>query len=271
MCGLEMKPPLNPLSKKDGFTMIELITVIVLMSIISLAGVEIIAFTVQAYEKMTGRQMLGSSARVATNRISRELRSALPNSARVSGDCLEFIPINAASRYIDLPVEASAATFQAIPFSAGQESESGRIAVYPMSANVYDLSGNTVSDSATLTLPDMNNEIQVTMSTNHQFPHHSPTSRFFLIRDPVSFCLDGAYLFRYENYGFNIIQLGAGDLPTVLPDRALLTQNIGASVTPFAVIAQSLQRNAIVAVDLIFSEGGETVRIVQEVQLRNVQ
>jgi len=258
-------------SREGGFTMIELIIVIVLMSIISLAGVEIISFTVQAYEKMSGRQTLGHSARVATDRISRELRSALPNSARVSGSCLEYIPINAAGSYIDLPVEVSAVTFQAIPFNAGQESSSGRVAVYPVGTSVYNLGSNTLSGSATLTGPDVNNEIQVTMSASHRFPNHSPTSRFFLVGDPVSFCLDGENLFRYENYGFSTPQPGVGSLPGSLPERALLAQNLSFSVTPFAVIAQSLQRNAIVAMDLIFTEDGETVRIAHEVQLRNVQ
>jgi MSHA biogenesis protein MshO len=254
----------------QGFTMIELIMVIVLMSIISLASIEIINFTVQAYDKTLGRQTLGNSARVATDRISRELRSALPNSARVSGNCLEFIPINAAGSYIDLPVEAGAATFQAIPFNAGQESATGRTAVYPVDTRVYNLSSNILSGASTLGLPDVNNEIQVTLVASHQFPNHSPGSRFFLVAEPVSFCIDGENLFRYENYEFNSSQPSVGGLPSALPDRAVLVQNVDSSITPFTVIDQSLQRNAIVAIDLIFSHDSEMVRIAHEVQLRNV-
>ncbi|MFT7685423.1 MAG: MSHA biogenesis protein MshO [Candidatus Azotimanducaceae bacterium] len=255
----------------SGFTLIELVMVIVLMSIISLTSIEIINFTVTAYDKSLGRQTLGNSARIATDRISRELRSALPNSARVSGSCLEFIPINAAGSYVDLPVGISSASFQAVPFNAGQESASGRIAVYPMDASTYDLSSNIVSAAATLGSPDVNNEIQVSLVASHQFPNHSPSARFFLIADPVSFCLDGENLFRYEGYGFNSVQPTVSTLPSALPDRAVLVQNIGASITPFAVMAQSLQRNAIVAIGLIFSHDGESVQISHEVQLRNVQ
>jgi len=254
----------------NGFTMIELVVVIVLMSIISLTGVEIISFTLKSYEKMIGRQSLGNSARIAVDRISRELRGALPGSARVSGACLEFIPINAAGTYLDLPVVATGTSFQAIPLNPGQAGASGRVAVYPIGNNAYDLSSNVLSAVATVGVPDGNNEIKVTLSATHQFPNDSPRSRFFLVAAPVSFCVDGNNLFRYQNYGFSSGQKVVATLPGVLPDRALLVNNMGVSATPFVVIGASLSRNAIVAVSLNFTEAGESVQLVHEVQLRNV-
>jgi len=254
-----------------GFTLIELVTVIVLMSIVSMAGVEMIRYSASAYERLLGRQGSGNSARIAVDKISREMRQALPGSARVSGSCVEFIPIIAAGNYLDLPVANSAASFKAVPLINGQGGVSGRIAVYPVGDNAYDLSTGVLSASATIGTPDINNVVTVTMNASHQFPSHSPNARFFVVDSPVSFCVAGDNLFRYQNYGFEIIQFESASLPAGLPDRALLVNGVSASLSPFAVVAASLQRNAIVAMDLVFTDNkGEVVRMVHEVQLRNV-
>lgn len=255
---------------RAGFTLIELVVVIVVMSIVSLAGVEIIRATAKTYDKMLGRQKMGNSARLAVDRISRELRHALPGTVRVDNPCLEFIPINAAGTYIDVPVEVSASSFQAIPLNPGQGSTQGRVAVYPVIGNIYDLANNVLSASATIGAPDVNNEIKVTLSSSHQFPFYSPSRRFFLVADPVSFCVDGNYLFRYENYGVSTLQPGIASLPPALPGRALLVDQVGSSINPFSVSDSSMQRNAIVKLNLIFDDDGESVTIVHEVQLRNV-
>ena len=162
--------------RSDGFTFVELVTVIVLMSIISLAGVEIIRYTAEAYSKMLGRQTLGNTARIAIDRISRELRGALPGSTRTANNCIEFMSINAAGNYLDLPVESSASSFQAMPLNPGQGDENGRIAVYPVGNGVYDPTSNILSAAATVSLPDGNNEIMVSMSSSHRFPFFSAGS-----------------------------------------------------------------------------------------------
>ncbi|MBV1879275.1 MAG: prepilin-type N-terminal cleavage/methylation domain-containing protein [Pseudomonadales bacterium] len=253
-----------------GFSLIELVVVIVLMSILSLAGVEIIGYTADAYASMLGRQTLGNSARIAVDKMSREIRQGLPASARVVSSCVEYIPIAAAGSYLDLPVEASAISFQAVPMNNGQGAVTGRVAVYPISNSLYDLSNNVLSGAATLSTPDTDNQITVTLASSFQFANHSPGQRFFIVQDPVSFCIDGDNLFRYQNYGLSNSQPDIIDLPTSLPDRALLVNKVGTSGNPFEVLDASLQRNALVAIDLTFLEDGETVRILHEVQLRNV-
>lgn len=254
-----------------GFTLIELIIVIVLMSIVSIAGVEIINATSESYDKMLGRQKMGNAARLAVDRISREMRHALPETARVANTCIEFIPINAAGSYIDIPVESSALSFQVVSLNTWESSVQVRVAVYPVVNNVYELSSTGVlSGTASLGPVDINNEIKVTLASLHQFPLHSPNRRFFLVADPVSYCIDGDNLFRYTNYAISTSQPGILSLPTGLPNRALLVDQVGTSINPFTVTDSSLERNAVVRVNLVFSENGESMRIVHEVQLRNV-
>ena len=257
----------------SGFTLVELVVVIVLMSLVSLAGVEMIRYSTDGYQKMSSRQALGSASRIAVERISRELRSALPNSVRVNGggSCLEFIPIRAAGTYLDLPVDSAAASFKSAALNPGQEAESGRVVVYPLNTGrVYNAASGVMSGLATLSAADAGNIVTVTMAGSFQFINHSPRQRFFLVDTPVSYCVDGEYLFRYKDYGLLPAQASVAGLPTALPSRALLADGVDVSPAPFQYETATLVRNAIVTLDLLFVEAGENQRLVSEVQLRNV-
>jgi MSHA biogenesis protein MshO len=198
---------------------------------------------------MTGRQGIGSAARVTIERVTRELRSALPNSVRVnaSNTCFEFLPVNAAGTYITLPVSASATTFVSARMNSGLDAATGRVAVYSLSDDVYDTTEGMLSPAATSGAPNANNEIVVTMASAYQFSNESIQSRYYLVADPVSFCIDGDYLFRYKDYGL-----------------------LAASVSPFDVSSDSLTRNSIVRMNLTFSVSGESASVEHEVQLRKV-
>jgi MSHA biogenesis protein MshO len=77
---------------QHGFTLIEAIMVIVITGI--LAGVVAVFITrpVQGYVDSVRRAELTDVADVALRRIGRDVRLALPNSLRVSGNsCIEFI------------------------------------------------------------------------------------------------------------------------------------------------------------------------------------
>ncbi len=258
------------LTLMKGFTVIELVIVIVLMSIVSLAGVEVIRQSSEAYASMSNRQSLGNSARLAVERMSRELRGALPGSARTNSNCLEFIPITVAGRYFTVPVESAAASMQVVPVSADLQSVTGRIAVYPVGSNVYDLTTNLLSPVAGFGASDGNNVSPLSWTGNHSFPYRSPTSRFFLVAQPVSFCIDGDYLFRYSNYGYAATQPDLSGLPTALPDRALLVDKVSGTVLPFQVTDPGLTRNAMVEMNLSFTGAGESFLLSHEAQLRNV-
>lgn len=255
-----------------GFTLIELVVVIVLMGIISIAGTGIIRNSSEAFSKMTGRQAIGSAARVTIERVTRELRSALPNSVRVnaSNTCFEFLPVNAAGTYITLPVSASATTFVSARMNPGLDAATGRVAVYSLSDDVYDTTEGMLSPAATLGAPNANNEIVVTMASAYQFSNESIQSRYYLVADPVSFCIDGDNLFRYKDYGLLAAQPDIADLPVSLPARALLANGLATSVSPFDVSGDSLTRNSIVRMNLTFSVSGESASVEHEVQLRNV-
>ena len=291
--------------RQQGFTLIELIVVISLLGVISLVSVGFITSTVQGYADLTRRDQLSSAVRVAVERMARELRNALPNSIRVSSDgsCLEFIPTLAASVYVSVPLSASAAStsFSSVPYAV--EPPSGRIAVYPIDSNGSDeparpAANNPISDldSHSIISPLMQvgnvlqasaGEVTVLLSSSHRFPADSPAKRYFIVDEPVSFCVEGTDLYRYQgesssSYSYAETQASQALLSGLSePQRQLLASDVLSNPSgsqPFTFSDATLQRNGLVLFDLYVEDQNitaadptqESVRVQFEVQVKNV-
>ncbi|MDH3640891.1 MAG: type II secretion system GspH family protein [Gammaproteobacteria bacterium] len=252
-----------------GFTLVELITVMMILGILSLGTVKFIGDSSQGFASTISRSELATDARFVVERLARDVRDALPNSVRVSGGCLEFVPVVGASSYTTLPVTSAAISFLSVPVDPLPLPAGARAAVFP-DLNVYALgSPATVSPTVALSAPDAGNEVTVTMAAAHRFGSESPSNRYFLVTDPVSYCVDNARVWRYSGYGFVAAQPGPGGLPAAMPGRALVTQNV-TTLAPFTLADATLSRNAVVGIDLEFTRGGDAVRIEHMVQIRNV-
>ncbi|MFT6472027.1 MAG: MSHA biogenesis protein MshO [Neptuniibacter pectenicola] len=290
-------------TSQSGFTLIELIVVITLLGIISLVTVGFITSTMQGYADLTRRDQLSSAVRVAIERMAREIRNALPNSIRVNSDgsCLEFIPSLAASRYISVPLSASSArsSFVSVPFAV--EPPQGRIAVYPIDTNngdeptrtsnpIYDLDSWSIISpvmSVSSVLAAESGTVDVMLSAVHAFPTDSPSLRYFIVDEPVSFCVVGTDLYRFQgvtasNYSYAIDQPDGATLLSSLsePQAALLASDIVSPVgsASFKYSDATLLRNGIVLFDLFVQDQQlsvsdptqESIRIQFEVQVKNV-
>jgi len=253
-----------------GFTLIELVVVIVVMAILAVGAVTFIGDASDGYAATVRRSELGGTARLATERITRELRDALPNSVRVSGGCLESIPADGGSTYLSVPVSTPSASFDVTPPIAASAA-GARIAVFPDAvAAVYAIGDpGVISPSATFSAPDPNNVVRVTLAAAHRFPLESPSRRFYLVRGPVSYCVDQGRLWRYQGYGFSATQPTPASLPTSEPGRSPIGESV-VSAAPFALNGATLTRNAEVAIDLQFQDGTDVLRFQHSVQLRNV-
>ncbi|WP_207060640.1 PilW family protein [Motiliproteus sp. SC1-56] len=270
-----------------GFTLIELIVVIVVMGIMAFGTVQFIVNSSQGYADAARRGRLGSTGAVAVEQLARELRNALPNSVRagrspnVGIPCLEYVPVLAGTHYLDIPVQSASSGFLSVPFMAPPAI--GRVAVYPLqAADIYRLASvpgepSVISAEKVITAPsDLvgTAAVRVGWGSSHAFPSASPTGRWFMVDEPVSFCVVGDKLFRYAGYGFHSVQPfpqeSSAPLPAAVPQRRLLADALVLEGEPFRLIAATLQRNALVRLDLSFKAGDEGVRIQHEVQLRNV-
>jgi MSHA biogenesis protein MshO len=293
--------------RQKGFTLVELVIVITLLGIISLVTVGFISSSMQGYADLKRRDQLSAAARVAVERMAREVRNALPNSIRVNGTgtCLEFVPAVAASRYLSVPTASAATSFDSVAYAVEPEFVSGRVAVYPIDSNVSD----EVHADNPIYKPDTHSIVSpilaagLTLAPNptpasgavtvtflggaaHQFPADSPSARYFIIDEPVSFCLVGTDLYRFQGengsaYTFSVTQPSAATLNALSePNKALLASDV---ISPsgsqtFRYSEATLQRNAIVLFDLLVQDQvltvsdttQEEIRIQFEVQVRNV-
>ena len=97
-----------PVSKySQGFTLIEIIISLMVLGVISLGIGSYLQLGAQGYIQNRDREQLQSQARFAAERISRELRHAVPNSLTVSSDkkCITFTPIEYAGFYTSQTLE----------------------------------------------------------------------------------------------------------------------------------------------------------------------
>ena len=276
---------IKPTSSR-GFTLIEMVTTIIIASILAAGIVTYIADSTEGFLTSSNRSRLATSGRAALDRMTLEIHNALPNSVRVNtaaanGDqCLEFMPALAATTYINPPFTGSgAASFDVINFNplTTYASPAGiYAAIYPINtADLYNYSDNLGPLALIDAISDPSSgdgEMTVTLDATHRFSRRSASNRLFLVDEPVSFCVVGEKLYRYSSYGVDATQCTpATCLPSTLPDRALLAESIdNTGFTAFSVGAATLRRNAIVSFDIAMTSQGDTVRLNHEVLTHNV-
>lgn len=269
-------------TKALGFTLLELIVVIVILGVMSVGIASFITLSTQTYLNVTERDDALSNARFVLERLNRELRDAVPNSVRIADNgltqCLEFVPIKASTTYIDIPVlpEPATANVTAIPFNDMNGNPyvcngcADQIIVYPLSnsdiysnhndstGKVFNL-GNFASAAANeWTLPILNGAVT--------FDEESPTERLYIANEQVSYCVSAGQIHRHTN---NI-----GGAQTLTPANPVLMAEslapIVASNLPFSILPATLTRNAIVQVNLHFTRDGEDYVFNNDIHINNV-
>lgn len=285
-----------------GFTLIELIAVIIVLGVVSLGITNFLSTSTQIYVDVSERDRILSSSRFVIERLNRELRYALPNSARVgvhitsqvNAHCLEFVPIKWSSFYVDIPVspESASSTFDSAELTgiSGSYDDSDvvndYVFVYPTkNQDVYEAAATdgTTRRAALSSVGSGSDEVTVTLQSAMLFEEDSPVSRFYIVDEPVSYCIEASSnrITRHSDYGFHAVQnsqVGG----SVLGDGVLMAENAVNELSsdpendlvneddPFRVANASLTRNAVVNVMLRFKLNDETVVFNNEVHLHNV-
>ena len=249
---------LQRLKKTSGFTLIELIVVIVLLGVLAAAISSFLKFGTQIYTETSTRDQLVSSARFAIERLNRDIRNALPNSLRLTNanQCIEFTPILESTIYTDIPVlpEVARNTINVIKFDEPFDSNWQGI-VYPLiSDDVYPLTpSNTDKIHNVDTISTVGDEWVITLENNVLFAEESPTQRLYFINGTVEYCLQSNTLLRSDSISSNV----------------LMAQDIY-NTSPFEILAATLQRNAMVQVHFRFEKNNEQVTFNNEIQVLNV-
>lgn len=252
-------------SKSAGFTLIELITVIVILGVLATAISTFIKFGTQIYTETTARDQLVSSARFAIERLNREVRNALPNSLMLTntngGRCLKFMPIIESTIYTDIPVtpEPSRDIINVVPFIENWD-ENWSAIVYPLTpSDVYpSIPSNSDKVHGVDSIDITGNEWVITLENDVVFAEDSPTQRLYFINenDTVEYCVQGNELLRTDSLNSNILM--AQDI-----------HNTNAK-PPFEVQDATLLRNAMVQIHFSFEKNFEVVTFTNEIQVLNV-
>ena len=279
-----------------GFTLVELIIVIVLTSIIATMVTQVITRPFAAYQDSSRRASLVNAANIAINIIAREIRSAVPNSIRVNAgeNVIEFMPAVVAGRYR----EGIAGDPNGLTVSKNDDSFNNlgdlpdcnpcsnyRLVIYNTNpVHLYNGSNNSITPaSTTVTIADCtvgtcgHSEVAdlITLSAPHRFnpgSGGSPRKRFYATDGPVSFHCDPTTNFdirRYFNYTPQAAQptnRSAAPLSTASDD--LLTDRIVGCTFTFAP-GTSTYRSATVTIRLTISEQNEAVELFKEVHIWN--
>jgi len=263
----------NKIRNQSGFTLIELVTVIVILGILSVGASSFLKFGAQIFVEATDRDKILSSARFAIERLNREIRAAVPNSARVllSGTCLEFTPIAHSFVYIDIPVspDPDANTVTLVPsitsFTA-VESDNYSVVVYPLNNDdVYQTIGDSkVYPLKTGDFSGGGTPHTLTFFNDISFAEDSTTQRLFIMKTSVMYCHENAT----ELVRYTIDSHHADGSINGQSNRALMAEDL----TGFTVNAGTgtRQRNGTIEVSFEFTRNSETFRFNNEIQVPNV-
>lgn len=206
-----------------GFTLIELVMVILLLGIMATFASQFIGIGSQIYGDASSREQLMSDARFAMERLNREVRNALPGSERIetldgswsdSGPCLRFWPISTSSRYIALNRNVSGSTttlelVMATPASAvdplspdaSAVAVGDLLAVFPLpNANQPSLSngceyGRCVA-RVTEVLAPVSGAQTLRYAATESLAGLSPGSRVYFAREQVRYCVQAGSMYR---------------------------------------------------------------------------
>lgn len=267
--------------QQKGFTLVELIIVIVLLGIVATISTQFVSLSTRGAIDVGDRQQRALQTVVISEQITRQIREAFPLTVRnVQDECLEWMPILGGTSYKTLPFDKEQTTFSVIPFEdeARQaiNEQGARLVVYGygvMQGELYEAGGVGPMSPK---IDSIGTDGEVELSNPHRFTQRSPQQRVYAVGHPVSICQgtgdDSSKLYRFTGYS------PQNDQPSYswLDENAnagLISANLDSThLVDWKVTEATLRRSAIVNFEFVLKaqNGSETTTVTQEVQIRNV-
>jgi len=281
---------------QTGFTLIELIMVMVITGIIVGVVAMFSRTPVDQYIDITRRVEMTDIADTALRRMGRDIRMAVPNSVRLSGSTyIEFLPTKTGGRYRANATDslcsliAGNADGDALSFAAADSCFEIIGPKIDFAAGDYIVVGSTQANgnppydqTATGILRAYNSVAggvgsrSIVVMAETLFPPfaHLQSQRFEVVpgdQQAVTYACENSgtaggngsgTLTRYWRYGFNTAQVA----PPVGGTSALLADNISACAIAYNTVNQ---RNGLVAISLTITQGGESISLYQEIHVNN--
>jgi MSHA biogenesis protein MshO len=269
-----------------GFTLIEMVMVIIVLGIIGSMVAVFMQAPVNAYFDTARRAALTDVADTAMRRMTRDLRQALPNSIRTSGtNCIEYIPTKTGGRYradVDASGLGDILNFAAADTSFDMLGGNSVLTDQAIAANdvvvIYNLgiagasayAGDNTSVVSSVGAGSLPNETKINFASK-LFPLASGSNRFHIVPSTetiVSYICSGNTLYRNVNYAYS------SSCPApVAGTTPALARN--ATACNFVYSGSDLTRNALVQISLQLSSAApvtattESVNVYFEVNVNN--
>ena len=288
--------------RQRGFTLIELIVVIIITAIVAGMVTVFIRAPIQSYLDVSARAELADAADLASRRITRDVRLALPNSVRVtnnsSGSYLELLLTKTGGRYLseDDPNTIPGNVLAFDPLTPGNPNVFTIVGAAPSGVqtivpgdfivvnnlgdqppvNAYDCSGQcNRAQVASISGND------VTLVKN-RFVEQTPSMpslsyRFQVVSTVVTYhCAPNANgtgtLTRYAGYAIQVAQPVSTSAPlTGAPSAALMANQVAACAFSFDTLP-NLQRGLVSVSLTLGAPGGNAglITLVQQAQVNNL-
>lgn len=294
MAGAPLWHAPRPRKGARGFSLVELIVVIVITGIMASVVGLFITGPIQSFLDLARRAELVDAAQLAMSRMGRDLRAALPNSVRISGSAIELLLTLDGERYrVETPgapddrleFTAADAAFNTLgPLGSADASPAaaytltGALAIYPVlqpGANPYVAADRSMTAFGNIRVTPVTNggyaEYQVSLTAAagapgaHRFAHDSPTRRVFLVEGPVTYQCSPPQLLRYSGYAVTQFQqVPPGGTATVIAGNV--------QACAFAYDAGTATRNAVVSIALSLADSAvlvERIRVIRQIHVGN--
>lgn len=291
--------------RRAGLSLVELVTVIAVSGVLTVGLASLLRMPMQGYLAVSRRAELVALADLTVSRMSRDLRTALPNSVRIAGGnrILELMTTSAGGRYRVDPgvndpggpseVDHSAASdwlsfggddrfnvlgrFASLAFTYGTPLANGtRLAIYPTGVDVWSEAatgadpGVITPNTTSITILDDGDEDQLVLGASHRFSLASPTARLFVVDGPTTYLCDVAagVLWRVDGYAATAGQ------PTSISAAPLSGGNVRRVADQiescaFDYVPGNATRAGLVTIEIVLAAADERVRLLQQVQVQN--
>jgi len=250
---------------EDGFSLVELVMVIVLLGILGSMGAEFISLSFKGFSDTQARAEIYEEGKIALTRMEKELRNAVPNALKKTTnpyDELQFGMVDEAAmgdnalfgQYRETAADFPTATLTDINTNATPQTN-WILSVYNRKwTNDFDNGGRLFK--VTGTSPPA-------MTMGGSISQSSPEQRYYVVNKAIRYSLFNTTLYRDE-------------LP--VDENGLVGAFIDGNGYPLArdvtaldiyYAAGSLNRNAMVSISFTMLKNGQKVDFHKEVSIRN--
>lgn len=243
-----------------GFTLIELIIVIVLLGILGAMGAGFISAAFRGFFDADVRMEIYEEGKSAMVRMEREIHIAVPNAVQVNGNGIEFgvIDENAMAGVFGMYTEAA---------PSGATIITDRTAALPAATlvSIYNTDWTDFANSIRIYSVDSVNGNQMTLT--EPIGLASPFQRFYAVRpEAVRFSVAGTTLSRSTAAVAANAALGAFANPQILAQNVVPSDGL----PYFTFNPSTLAQNSVVAIHFAIQRNNETVNFHKVVEVRNV-